>query len=203
MNEFEKSLLNYFSEKELKKIQSVKIGIAGCGGLGSNCAMNLVRSGFKKIKIIDFDRVEFSNLNRQFYFQNQVEENKVVALKQNLQKINPNVKVEAVVEKLNKQNLKEYFQDCEVIVEAFDKAEMKSLLIEKLAKTKKLIVSASGIAGYGDSDKIKIKQIRENVFIVGDLISEVSFQKKPFSPKVNLIASKQADLVLDYVLKKN
>ena len=59
MNEFEKALVSYIGEEKLRKIQSVKIGIAGAGGLGSNCAFNLVRSGFNKLLIVDYDRVEY------------------------------------------------------------------------------------------------------------------------------------------------
>lgn len=202
MNNFEKSLGKYFSENELKKIQSVKIGIAGAGGLGSNCAMNLVRSGFKKLKIIDFDKVEASNLNRQFYFQNQVHEKKVIALKHNLQKINFEIEVEAIVAKLNEQNLNEYFEDCEIVIEAFDKAEMKKLLVEKLLPFKRMIVSASGLAGYGNSDLIKVHHVKENLIVIGDLDSEVSAEKMPYSPKINIVAAKQADVVLEYVLKR-
>ncbi len=202
MNNFEKSLLAYFSKDELNKIQSVKIGIAGAGGLGGNCAMNLVRSGFKKLKIVDFDKVEYSNLNRQFFFENQVGEDKVSALMQNLQSINSNLEIEAIVDKLDAYNLESYFEDCEIVVEAFDTVEMKSLLVEKLLPSKKLIVSASGIAGYGNSDEIKISQVKENLILVGDLASEVGEAEKPFSPKVNIAAAKQADCVLEFVLKE-
>lgn len=201
MNQFEKALLKYFSEVELNKIQSVKIGIAGAGGLGSNCALNLVRSGFKKLKIIDFDRIEFSNLNRQFFFFNQVGEEKVSALLQNLKAINSDVEIKAIVDKLDEDNLESYFTDCQIIIEALDKAEIKSLLVEKLLPYKQLIVSASGIAGYGNSNAIKINQIKENLVLVGDLKSEVSEQKRAYAPKVALVAAKQADVVLEYVLR--
>lgn len=202
MNNFEKALSAYFTAAELVKIQSVKIGIAGAGGLGSNCAMNLVRCGFRKLEIIDFDKVEFSNLNRQFYFSNQIDEDKVTALSQNLQKINPDVEIEAIVDKLDEGNLVSYFEDCEIVVEAFDQAEMKSLLVEKLLPSKQLIVSASGIAGFGNSDEIKINRIKENLVVIGDFKSEVGEKKRTYCPKVNLVAAKQADVVLEYVLKK-
>ena len=80
LNEFEKALAVYLGEAKLRKIQKVKIGIAGAGGLGSNCAFNLVRSGFKKLKIVDFDVVEHSNLDRQFYFSDQIGIPKIEAL---------------------------------------------------------------------------------------------------------------------------
>jgi len=94
-NKFECGLLKYFNKDDLNKIRSVKIGIAGEGGLGSNCAMNLVRCGFDNFIIMDFDKIDASNLNRQFYFAEQIGMLKTEALKQNLKRINPDVKIEA------------------------------------------------------------------------------------------------------------
>lgn len=201
MNNLEKSLLAYFSEEELNKIQSVKIGIAGAGGVGSNCAMCLVRSGFRKLKIIDFDRVEFSNLNRQFYFVDQVGTDKVAALAENLRMINPEAEVEAILDKLDAANLVSYFADCEIVVEALDQAEDKSVLVEKLLSSKKLIVGASGMAGINNSDKIKIHRVKENLILVGDLESEVFGMQKAYAPKVSIVAAKQAEAVLKFILK--
>jgi len=94
-NKFECGLLKYFNKDDLNKIRSVKIGIAGAGGPGSNCAMNLVRCGFDNFIIMDFDKIDASNLNRQFYFAEQIGMLKTEALKQNLKRINPDVKIEA------------------------------------------------------------------------------------------------------------
>ncbi|MBM4272653.1 MAG: sulfur carrier protein ThiS adenylyltransferase ThiF, partial [Deltaproteobacteria bacterium] len=64
MNDFEKSLAEVLGEENLIKIQETRVGIAGAGGLGSNCALFLVRCGFRKLRIVDSDVVEMSNLNR-------------------------------------------------------------------------------------------------------------------------------------------
>ena len=93
MNNLEKELLKQFGVIDFRKIQSVKIGIAGAGGLGSNCAFNLTRVGFKNFKIVDFDVIEYSNLNRQFFFYGQVGMKKIDALKVNLLLINPDISV--------------------------------------------------------------------------------------------------------------
>ncbi len=200
MNDFEQKLQTQFGKKILEKIQKVKIGIAGAGGLGSNCAFNLVRSGFKKIKVIDFDKVEISNLNRQFYFFDQLGMDKVEALKVNLLRINPDLAIESVVKKLDQDNILESFADCDVVVEAFDGAEEKAMLAAKFIKTDKFLVSASGLAGIGSSDSIKTNRIKDNFFLIGDLVSD-SKNSFPISPRVNVAAAKQADLILEFVVK--
>ena len=199
-NKFEKGLLKYFTIESLKKIRSVKIGIAGAGGLGSNCAMNLVRCGFNDFIIIDFDKIDESNLNRQFYFTEQIGMFKTEALKQNLKNINPDVKIETYCARLKKGEFKKYFITCDIIVEAFDSVESKKNLIDELGTTGKLVVAASGIAGYGNTDNIKIKKLGKKLFIAGDFVSEVSKELPPLSPGVMIAASKQADVILKYVL---
>ena len=203
MNKFEKEILNYLGQKNFNKIQSVKVGIAGCGGLGSNCAFNLIRSGLKKIVIVDFDIVEQKNLNRQFYFQNQVGKKKVVALKENLLKINPDLRITALAEKIEKENVLNVFEECDIVIEAFDKAEYKTLIAEIILSTPKLLVSASGLAGFGNSDRIKTNKLKENFILIGDLESEVTDKTPPLSPRVNIAAAKQVDSILEYIFSRN
>ena len=199
MNKFEESIRKCLGEDAFLKVRRARVGIAGLGGLGSNCAVNLVRAGFKKIKIADFDRTDHTNLNRQFYFLDQVGLPKTKALKANLEKINPDIEIEVFQGRIEKDNILEIFADCDVIVEAFDKAEYKSMLVEMLAPTGKMIVSASGLAGIGDSDEIKVHRVREHLVIIGDLSSDVA-DSFPISPRVNVAAAKQADVVLEYVI---
>lgn len=203
MSNFKDVLREYFKEGDLKKIQSAKIGIAGLGGLGSNCAANLVRSGVNNLTLVDFDYVEYKNLNRQFYFQNQVGILKVTALAENLKMINPDIKIISFSERIEKDNIFKFFGECEIVVEAFDKAEYKSLLVGTLIPTKKLIVSASGLAGCGNSDDIKTYRLKENLIMIGDLKSEADADLPPLSPRVNIAAAKQADAILEYILKKS
>jgi sulfur carrier protein ThiS adenylyltransferase len=200
MNYFEKALAEHIGYENLLRIQSFRIGIAGAGGLGSNCAFNLVRSGFKHLLIVDFDIVDFSNLNRQFYFYNQIGYLKVDALKENLLSINPDLDIKTFKMFIDNNNVEEIFSDCDIIVEAFDKAAYKKMIIEELISSKRLIVCASGLAGWGKSDQIMVNRIKNNIYIVGDLVSEVGVNKPPISPRVNICAAKQADIVLDYVL---
>lgn len=200
-NHFEEAISNAFGADNLKKIQQVTIGIAGAGGLGSNCAVNLVRSGFTKFVIVDFDHIEYSNLNRQFYFYDQVGRPKVAALQENLLQINSNLQIEIHQEKIENDNMEELFEQCHVIVEAFDQARYKKMLVEQYSNGDKLIVSASGIAGWGRSDEIKVHKIKEKFYIVGDLSSQVSKELPPCAPRVAIAAAKQADIILAYVLE--
>ena len=200
MNLFEKALLKQLGENNFKTVQSVKIGIAGAGGLGSNCAFNLTRCGFKNFIIADFDKIEYSNLNRQFFFYNQVGMPKVEALKENLILINPDINIDALNIFLNYDNLEDIFNDCDIIVEAFDKSSCKKMIVEKFLGSNKLLVSASGLAGWDDSNLITTRKIKSNFYLIGDLVSEVSENCPPISPRVNTAAAKQANVILNYVI---
>ncbi|MDD2752879.1 MAG: sulfur carrier protein ThiS adenylyltransferase ThiF, partial [Candidatus Omnitrophica bacterium] len=160
----------------------------------------LVRSGFKKFVLCDFDKVEYSNLNRQFYFLDQAGMLKTEALKTNLLRINPGLEPGIVNERISADNVKAIFGRCDVIVEAFDRAEMKKIIAEAYAGSGKLFVSASGLAGWGNSDEIKITNRNGSFFIVGDLKSGISGKLPPCSPRVNVAAAKQADIILEWVL---
>ncbi len=203
MNNFEKGISRYIGEENLTSLQKYKIGIAGAGGIGSNCASNLVRCGFKNFVIADYDIVEYSNLNRQFYFFDQEGKHKVNMLKENLLSINPDLNLDMKDIKISKSNLPEIFHKCDVIVEAFDEPGLKAIITEEYICSSKLLVAVSGIAGFGKSDNISIHKIRENFFIVGDLESEVNSITHPYSPSINIAAAKQADIIFSYLMKKS
>jgi len=200
MNDFEKAMAETLGVANLARIQEVKVGIAGAGGLGSNCALFLARSGFKKFRIVDFDVVEYSNLNRQFYFASQVGRRKVDALKENLLMINPSLSIEALPEKIEQSNSKDLFNCCDVVVEALDRAEFKRMVVEAYLDAGKLLVAASGLAGWGRSDQIKVHRIKENFYLVGDLVSEAGPGLPALAPGVNVAAAKQADVILSCFL---
>lgn len=199
-NLFEKALGMALGESNLEKIQQITVGIGGAGGLGSNCAVNLVRSGFSNFVIVDFDTIESSNLNRQFYFYNQIGQSKVMTLRDNLLAINPDIQVQIFEERIEEHNVAAMFKDCHIIVEAFDQANYKKMIVEEYLQTEKFIVSASGIAGYADSDEIKTHRIKENLYVVGDLASAVGKELPPCAPRVSIAAAKQANLILQFVL---
>ncbi|MBC2857150.1 sulfur carrier protein ThiS adenylyltransferase ThiF [Cetobacterium sp. 2A] len=176
----------------------MKIGIAGCGGIGSNVAMHLVRSKISNLKLVDFDVIEESNLNRQFYFKNQLGKYKSQTLKENLLKIDETLEIEALVEKIELENINNIFKDCDLIVEAFDNKLYKKLLIETCKN--KTIISANGIAGR-DLESLKYRKLG-NLHIVGDFYSDID-EYKTYSTKVMLVASIMANIVLDYLEDRN
>lgn len=192
--------MNFEQIKEHLKEKTV--GIAGCGGLGSNCAVALARVGIGNLVIADFDVVEYSNLNRQYYFYDQVGSSKVTSLAWNIRRINPLVFVTPYNLKLNPESIKEIFAGCDVIVEAFDMAEMKEMIIETVAScfSEKPLVVGSGMAGWGASNSIKTKMVCNNLFVCGDEISEISEDKPPLAPRVGIVANMQANLVLEILL---
>lgn len=194
---------NFYSDKQLELIKNARIGIAGAGGLGSNCAHILVRCGFEKLRIADFDKVSLSNLNRQFYHSRHLGKLKVECLTEILEEISPGLQVETFPVKLDSTNIHQVFDCCDVIVEAFDNPECKAMLMEEYWGSNKLIVAVSGIGGFGPADRVITRELRENTFVIGDSSSEVNDNVKPYAPSVMIAAAKQADVVLNWVLREN
>ena len=144
----------YFARRDpavLAVLRQSSVGIAGAGGLGSNVAVALARAGIGRLVIADFDRIEPSNLNRQQYFVDQVGERKVEALRENLLAVNPYSLYEIHDVRINRRNAAKIFGRVDVLVEAFDRAEAKEMLIESSLShfPGRPIVAASGLAGYG------------------------------------------------------
>lgn len=190
-------------DKLKEKLSSHIVGIAGCGGLGSNCAQMLLRTGIEHFVLADFDVVSESNLNRQFFFHDQIGQKKVHALKENLLRINPYAHIQTFDVFLSSDNIKEIFAQCDVIVEAFDRKEHKLTLIEavEINFPEKFLVSVSGLAGLDHADQFQI--IRNgNLVIIGDFMEDVSEDNPPLSPKVTIAAALEAIEVINYLLKK-
>ncbi|MDR0933264.1 MAG: sulfur carrier protein ThiS adenylyltransferase ThiF [Victivallales bacterium] len=192
----------YLSSAERAILENAKIGIAGAGGLGSNCAMHLVRSGVRHLLIADFDRVAASNLNRQFFFADQIGQKKVEALGVNLRRIVPDLELELFDQKICDNNAVELFKSCDIIVEAFDSANAKQMLIKSLLKANKKIVGASGLGGWGRSEAIRLRQFGGGkLYIIGDCASEVgNGEFHPFSPRVGVAAAMEANTVIALLL---
>ncbi len=188
-------------EKHLGKF---RIGIAGAGGLGSNCAVALARCGVGTIVLTDFDSVELSNLSRQYYFSDQVGLPKTIALRETILKIKPGTKVIAVQEKLDQSNIPAVFSGCAVIVEAFDSPEMKQMLIETVQNSMPgtPLVIGSGLAGWGNNETIRTRKIDDTLFVCGDESSETNENLPPLAPRVAVVANMQANVVVEILMKK-
>jgi sulfur carrier protein ThiS adenylyltransferase len=173
---------------------NARIGIAGAGGLGSNVAVHLARAGVENILLVDFDVVEPSNLNRQFYFADQIGQPKAHALVENLKRIRPLAPVEGRVLKLDPHNIRETFAGCVLVVEAFDRAEAKAMLVEALLGTGVPLVAGSGVAGL-DVSGVKKMQFGRMLTIIGDQISDCS-DHLLYSAKVGMVSAWMAVEVL-------
>lgn len=191
-------------QKTKAKLKYKTIGIAGCGGLGSNAAVALARVGIGKLIIADFDKIEESNLNRQYFFFDQIGKYKAPTLLENINRINPDVLVEAHTIKLTSKDVVELYKECDVIVEAFDKAEMKEMIVETVLSEfpAKPIVCGVGLAGWGGNELIKVER-HDNLYIVGDHIYETSEDDPPIAPRVGIVANMMANVVLELLLGKD
>ena len=191
----------YLTPSERAVLEAARVGIAGAGGLGSNCAMHLVRAGVRHLTVVDFDVVNESNLNRQFFFRDQLGLKKVEALKANLLRIDPDADIRSVDLRLDAASARETFADCDIVVEAFDVVEAKAMLVAALAPSGKRIVTASGLAGWGRSNAMQVRQMG-NIVAVGDGETAVGDNAAPASPRVGIAAAMQANSVVAMLLGK-
>jgi len=192
--------MNFQEIKE--KLKTKTVGIAGCGGLGSNCAVALARVGTGKLVIADFDKIEESNLNRQYFFWDQIGKIKSDSLKENIERINKDVEVISHNVLVNESNFEKLFQECDLVIEAFDRPESKEMIVRAMSKffPDKTLIMGIGMSGWGQNDSIK--EIRyDNLIICGDQASEVSDENPPLAPRVGIVANMQANVALEILLK--
>ena len=186
----------------LDKIRAARVGIAGAGGLGSNVAMALARAGVGSLLIVDFDKVEASNLNRQQFFLDQVGALKVVALKTNILQAVSGCNVDALNKKLEQGKMHEEFSECDIIIEALDNAETKARFIEEcLAKLDAPVVAASGVAGIDGAERVRVRRYGK-LYLVEEPDAKPAEEDVLLAPKVGLMAHYQACIVLELLASK-
>ena len=196
--EWKKALRERHGEKLQTKFSSATVAICGLGGLGSNIAISLARAGVGKLILIDFDKVDITNLHRQQYKATQIGLNKTDALFENLREIAPYVELETHTERITEENAAGMLQGADIICEAFDSAECKAMLVNLVLETMpdKYIVVASGMAGMGSANTIQTRKVSKRFFICGDGESDVSEAGSLVSSRVMLCAAHQAHTVL-------
>ena len=184
-----------------KKLKKTRVCILGLGGLGSNVAVLLTRSGIGYLKLVDFDIVEASNLNRQQYRISHIGIKKTEAMKSIIREINPFVEVDILDIKVDRENIYSIVGDIEIVVEAFDRAETKAMTLEELLTDKnKIVVSASGMAGLGSANEIVTRKIKDNFYLIGDNYSDYEEYSGIMSTRVMICAAHQANMVLRLIL---
>lgn len=185
-----------------KKIKNGKVAIAGLGGLGSNIAVMLARIGVGHLLLVDFDMVEPSNLNRQSYYIRHLGMPKTIALKEQLEEINPFITITTGQIRVTEDNIVPLFKDYDIICEAFDKPQAKSMLVttalSMLPEVK--IVSGSGMAGFDSSNLIKTTNPMKRFYLCGDLENEAKIGNGLMAPRVQVCAGHQANMILRLLL---
>lgn len=185
--------------KELQeKFARATVAVCGLGGLGSNISISLARAGVGKLILIDFDRVDITNLHRQQYKASQVTCFKTKALSENLLEIAPYIDLESHAIRITENNVMELLGDADIICEAFDDAEAKAMLVNTVLENmpEKYLVAASGMAGLESANSIKTRRITKHFYLCGDEISDVNDDIGLVSSRVMLCAAHQAHMVL-------
>ena len=187
-----------------KRFSSATVAVCGLGGLGSNIAIALARAGIGKLLLIDFDRVDMTNLHRQQYKATQIGRYKADALAENLSEIAPYTEVSPVTAKITGGNFADFLKGADVVCEAFDNAESKAMLVngvlEQLPRC--YLVAASGMAGMDTPNTIKTRRIMKRFYLCGDEVSDVADTIGLVAPRVMLCAAHQAHTVLRILADK-
>ncbi len=185
-----------------RRLKQSVVGIAGVGGLGTAVAVALARIGVGKLILVDFDVVEPSNLNRQQFFVDQIGQPKVAAMQANLARINPYVQVETHNLRLTPENIPEIYGEVDVLVEAFDAADQKAMLmtcvVSHMPQTP--LVMATGLAGHMPSNTVVTRKQGKNVVLVGDLTTAAAPGTGLMAPRVGVAAHHQANAALRILL---
>lgn len=189
------------SPKVHQAVKRASVGIAGLGGLGSNIAVMLARTGIGRLVLADFDVVEPSNLNRQNYCIRHLGMAKTDALAEQILDINPYITVETHCVRITENNAAELFRDCEIVCEAFDNPDCKSMLVSTLLdETDVRIVSGSGMAGYGSANEIVTRRRFSRLYVCGDGVTAAQNGVGLMAPRATLCAAHQANAVLRLIL---
>ena len=202
--EWIKALTERHGNELQQAFSTAVVAICGLGGLGSNIAIALARAGIGKLILIDFDRVDITNLHRQQYKADQIGMYKTDALADNLREIAPYIELEMHTELITEENVVTFLKGADIICEAFDDAECKAMLTNTVLTElrDKYLVAASGMAGMGVTNSIKTRRITSRFYLCGDETSEVSDGIGLVAPRVALCAAHQAHTVLRIIAKQ-
>lgn len=199
MNNGESSIFERNVPGTTEMLQKATVGIAGCGGLGSNAAVALARAGVGKLILADPDSVEISNLNRQHFFQSDIGKVKVEALAGHLKAVNPEIELVLHQIELTPENISEIFEEADLLLEAFDRAESKRWLIETWCRAfpDRPIVCGSGLSGAGNTNALKVHSAGL-IHCCGDEESDMSMGL--CAARVGTVANMEANVAIELLL---
>lgn len=202
--EIEQALAGRYGRKLQKKMQNTGVAICGLGGLGSNIAIILARAGIGRLHLMDYDRVELSNIHRQQYRISQIGTYKTEALRELIKEIAPYTEVKTDTVKITEDNYVNLLKGERIICEAFDAPEAKAMLVngilEKLPE--KYVVAASGMAGFASANDIRTRRITSRFYLCGDEKSDIGDGMQIVASRVMLCAAHQAHTVLQLAGKR-
>lgn len=200
--EFEQALIERHTRPVYEKLRASRVAIAGLGGLGSNIAVSLTRAGVGELLLVDFDRVEISNLNRQQYDTSDIGRLKTEALRDRLLKINPYVNIKTLTARVDSANAAEIFGSYRIVCEAFDKAVTKAMLINTLLEQcpNTVIVAGSGMAGSLSANLIVTRRVFDRLYLCGDGVTDMADANGLMAPRVAVCANHEANMALRLML---
>lgn len=202
--EWTQALISRHGEDLHKRFSAATVAICGLGGLGSNISISLARAGVGKLILIDFDRVDITNLHRQQYKANQIGHYKTEALRENLLEIAPYVEIKTITEKITEKNFPHLLKDADIVCEAFDNAEAKAMLVNGVLEhlPQCYLVSGSGMAGMDTPNTIKTQRVTKKFYLCGDKVSDVATATGLVAPRVMLCAAHEALTILRIIAEK-
>lgn len=202
--ELDRAFDERFPAKIKEKLAGASVAVAGLGGLGSNIAVNLARSGVGHLLLIDFDDVDVTNLNRQMYMIPHLGMPKTEAMRDILSQINPWLDVRTRQVKITAENARDLLADWPIVCEAFDRPDQKAMLVGTLLAQcpKCVIVSGNGMAGFGDANLIRTQQKLRRLYVCGDGTTESAPGAGLMAPRVAVCAGHQANKVLQLILEE-
>ena len=196
--EIYRALAERHGEENQKKLKNGRVAICGLGGLGSNIAISLARAGVGQLHLIDFDRVDITNLNRQQYFVRQLGMYKTEALAETLKEIAPYISITIDTVRLDESNISELLKNDDIICEAFDKADAKAMLVNGVLEqfSEKYLISGSGMAGFHSANTIQTRKAMKRFYICGDEKSDIDDGVGLVASRVAVCAAHEANMAI-------
>ena len=130
-----------------EKLAHAKVGVAGCGGLGTTLVTNLASAGVGTLVIADGDVPEITNLNRQFVYREDSDDRKAELLAQWAMEVNPDLCAIPFTERLDDDNIGAVFGDCDVIVDCLDRISTR-MVVNRFAVSSGKTLVHGGVSGY-------------------------------------------------------
>ena len=192
-----------FPKEMQKKLRNAKIAVAGLGGLGSNIAVMLARSGVGHLLLVDYDVVDVTNLNRQMYGISHIGKPKTQALTEILYQINPYLTYESHCTKVTADNIEKLFMEFPIVCEAFDRSDQKAMLVREILTRcpNTTLVSGNGMAGYGDANEIQTHRMMNRLYVCGDQSTDIEDGIGLMAPRVTVCAAHEANKVIQLIME--